>query len=158
MRRLDHVLESGAGPGIEIEHQPVGALAVVDHAAARVHFQHAALHQRDQPVEMVERDDLLALFLHQMEKLGRDAGARVLLEEALPLGAFRAAHQRQHAAGDVRAHPFPGFFVVFRQHFLGDAGVAPINAVGMGEHDPAHHGAPPLATRGAPLRQRATLR
>ena len=54
-------------------------------------------------------------FLHQMKKLGRDAHARVLLEEALSFGALRAAHQRQHAAGNVRPHPLPNPFVVFRK-------------------------------------------
>ena len=69
----------------------------------------------------------------QLQMLGVDAGGGVLLEEALPGGAVGAAHQRQHAAGDMRPHPVPDLRVVFGQHLLGDAGVLPIDPVGMGQ-------------------------
>src|SRR5664280_96920 len=59
--------------------------------AARVDFQDARLHQRDQAGEIVERDDLVALFGDQMQVLGGDAGRGMLLEKALPGRALRAA-------------------------------------------------------------------
>ena len=127
----DHVLPAGAGAGIEIEHQPVGVLAVVDGGAAGVDFQHAGLHQRDQPVEIVDRDDLVAFLRDQMQVLGGDAGGGVLLEKALPGRALRAAQQRDRPADDMRPHPFPDLRVEFGEIALGDAGVLPIDAVGM---------------------------
>src|SRR5664280_3195496 len=87
----DHVAPAGARPGIEIEHQPFGAIAVAAGGAARVDFQDARLHQRDQAGEIVERDDLVALFGDQMQVLGGDAGRGMLLEKALSGRALRAA-------------------------------------------------------------------
>ena len=71
--------------------------------AAGMDLEHAALHQRDQPVEIVDGDDLVAFLRDLVQVLGADAGGGVLLEKALPGGAFRAAHQRdrrgrRHAA------------------------------------------------------------
>src|ERR1039458_9616608 len=53
-RSGDHVAPAGARPGIEIEHQPIGALAVADGGAAGVDFQDTPLHQRDQAGEIVD--------------------------------------------------------------------------------------------------------
>src|SRR5581483_3106995 len=152
-RRGDDVGEVHAGPGIEVEHQAVGAAEIADARATHVDFQRAALHQRDDAGEVVDGDDLVALFRHQMQEFSGDAQARVLLEEALAVGAFRAAHHGDDAADDMRPHPFPDLFVILGEVALADAGIAPIDAVGMRELDGAEHGGRAPAAGGAPLCQ-----
>jgi hypothetical protein len=132
--RGDDSLPFDARPGIEVEHQAVGFLQVVDGRTAQVNFQRARLHQRDQPIEAVDRNRLVAAGLaDNIQVCLVDAGRHVFLEEALPGHAVGAAHQCQHPSGRVRPHPVPDLRVVVRQHMLGDAGVLPIDPVGMGE-------------------------
>ncbi len=107
----DHVPPSGAWAGVEIEYQPVGTLAVIDGGPAGVDFQHAGLHQRDQPVEIVDRNNLVALLSHEMQMFGGDAGGGMLLEKTLPGGARRASQQRNRSANHMRPHPFPDMVV-----------------------------------------------
>jgi len=127
----DHVFPARARPRIEIEHQPVGALAVIDRGAAGVDFQNAGLHQRDQTGEIVDGNNLVALLGHKMQVLGSDAGRGVFLEKTLPSGALRAAQQRDRPADHMRAHPLPNLAVEICEIVLADAGILPIDAVGM---------------------------
>ena len=108
----------------------LGALAVAAGGAARVNFQDARLHQRDQAGEIVERYDLVALFGDQMQVFGGDAGG-MLLKETLSGRALRAAQQRDRPPDDMRAHPFPNLRIELGKIALADAGVFPIDAVGM---------------------------
>src|SRR5664279_4890872 len=130
-RGADHVPPADARPGSEIEHQPFVAIAVAAVGAARVDFQDARLHQRDEAGEIVERDDLVALFGDQMQALGGDAGGGMILEETLSGRALRATQQRDRAPDDMRAHPFPNLRIELGKIALADAGVIPIDAVGM---------------------------
>ena len=60
-------------------------------------FQHARLHQRDQAVEVVDGDDMIAIgFAHEMQIFWVHAGARMFLKEAVGGRAFR---QRTRASG-----------------------------------------------------------
>src|SRR5262249_33977047 len=61
----------------------------------------------------------------------------MLLEEALPLGAVRTAHQRERAADDVRSHPVPDGAIVVGEILLGHADINPVDAIRMGETDVA---------------------
>ena len=70
-RGRDDVRPADALARIEIEHDAVADLEAVDHRAAHVHFEHARLHQREQTVEVLDRDDLPALAV--------DHGAQVRL-------------------------------------------------------------------------------
>ena len=99
-------------------------------------LQHARLHQRDQAIEAIDRDDVVALLGDQVQMVGADAAAGVLLEEALPgVGAFGAAHQCDGAADQVRRHPLPHCDVIVGELAFGDAGILPIDAVGMRQDD-----------------------
>src|SRR5690606_5012553 len=93
-RGLDHLGKAKAGTGVEIEHQPIGALAVVVGGAADMDFQSAALHQRVHTVEIIDRNDLVALLGDEAQKLGRYARPRMLLKKALAyIGAFGTTYQ-----------------------------------------------------------------
>ena len=102
-RRLVHVGPFHVVAGIEIEHDAVAVLDVVDGRAPDVDLQHARLHQREQAVEIVDVDQLLAVaVLVAADALADQPGGRVLLEEALPVDAFRAAQQRERAPHQMR--------------------------------------------------------
>ena len=86
------------GPGSRSKTRRSQRLQAVGGRAARMDFQHAGLHQRDQPVEIVDGDDVSPSgSLDEAQPLAVDAGARMLLEEAL-----RRSHlpgQRTSASG-----------------------------------------------------------
>ena len=106
----------------------------IDQRAAHVHFEHAGLHQREQAVQVLDRDDLAPLAVdHRAQFLLGQAGGGMLLEEALALGSVGTAHQRERPVDHVRRHPVPHRAIVVRQILLGDADIDPIDAVGMGE-------------------------
>ena len=63
-------------------------------------FQHACLHQREQAVEVLDREQFLALAsLHAVDAIADEARARVLLEEAFPA---MPSGQRNSASGRYR--------------------------------------------------------
>ena len=100
-----------------------------------VDLQHAGLRQRDQAAadrrsRSTCRRRARARACSCLSSMPAEA---CFWKKHCPLDAVGAAHQRQHAAGDVRPHPVPDLLVIFRQHLLGDAGVLPIDPVGMGE-------------------------
>jgi len=73
VRRRHYVAPAGTGARIEIEYQPVRFLQCVDRAATGVDFEHACLYQRNQSVDIVDRDDLGAFFRTLMEMLAAAA-------------------------------------------------------------------------------------
>ena len=58
-------------PGIDVEHDAVAEIEPVDHGAAHMHFEHARLHQRQQPVEVLDRDHLPALAVDDAAQMLR---------------------------------------------------------------------------------------
>ena len=84
------------------------------------------------PSRSVDVDQLLAVaVLDAVDALAGEARGGVLLEEALPVDAFRAAHQRERAVDQMRRDVVPDRGVVVGELLLGDAGVGPVDAVGM---------------------------
>ena len=61
----------------------------------------------------------------------------MLLEERLSADPVRAAHQGQRSADDERLHERPSLGVIIGEAFLGDAGVRPVDAIGMGQRHAA---------------------
>jgi len=97
-------------------------------------FEHARLHQRKQTIEVLDRDDLPPLAVdHRVKIFLAEAGRGMLLEEALAACSVRTAHERKRSADEMRRHPVPNRTIIVRQILLGDAGIGPVNAVGMGE-------------------------
>ena len=131
-RGRDDVGPAETVTGIDVENDAVANLQMIDHRAAHVHFEHARLHQRKQPVQVLDRDDLPLLAVdHGAEIFLGETGRRVLLEEALARRAIGTAHQRQRPVDHLRRHPVPNRAIVIGQILLGDADVGPIDAVGM---------------------------
>src|SRR5262249_45746934 len=96
--------------------------------------EHARLHQRKQPIEVFDRDDLPLLAIdHRAKTFLPEAGRGMLLEEALAARSIGAAQERERPAYDVRGHPVPDRAIIVRQILLGDAGIGPVNALGVGE-------------------------
>ena len=77
------VFPFGFRPRIEIEYEPVGALEVIDSAAAGVNFKYASLYQRDHAIEIIDRNNLVVFFRYEMKMVDRNAGTRMLLKKAL---------------------------------------------------------------------------
>ena len=99
-------------------------------------FQHARLHQGEQAVEIVDREQLLALIvLHALDVLADETRACVLLEEALPSDPVGAAQQGERAIYQMRCDVLPRGGVIVGKLLLGDLGVGPIDAVRVGEFD-----------------------
>src|SRR5258708_2490564 len=107
---------------------------MIDGGAAHMQFEHARLHQRKQTIEVLDRDDLPSLAVdHRMKTFLADAGRGMLLKEALAARSVGTAQKRERSAYEVRGHPVPDRTIIVRQILLGDAGIGPVNAVGMGE-------------------------
>src|SRR5262249_11661369 len=80
---------SPAPPGLMAHPVPIATAGPTDLRAAPVPLGPPRLHQREQPVQVFERDDLPALGVgHGAQLLLAEPGRGVLLEEALALGAF----------------------------------------------------------------------
>src|SRR5215472_7035599 len=153
LRGRDDLGPADALARIEVEDDPVAAAEIVDHRAAYMHLQHAGLHQREHPVDALDRDDLPTLGIgHGAQIVLAQSGRGVLLEEALTRRAFRAAHQRQRASDHLRRHPVPYVAIIVGEVLLGDTGVDPINAVRMGE---THIGVIPRLRLAGGTRRRA---
>jgi len=91
-----HVRPAHAFAGVQIEHQPVRMLGILDRRAPRVQLQRVHLHQLQQATRIIDVDVVLAAALllqrHRMHGVAQ-AGAMVLLEEAGLADAIRAAQQ-----------------------------------------------------------------
>ena len=99
-----------------------------------MNFEHARLHQRQQPVEVIDPDDLPPLAVDDgSQRLLVEPGGGVLLKEALALGAPRATHQRQRPSDHVRGHPLPDRAIVVGKVLLGDADIHPVDPIRMCE-------------------------
>jgi len=99
-------------------------------------FQNAALYQPQQSVEILYSDVVLvAAFLRiiDLPDLLAHPSPRMFLEEAGAGDAFRASQERQRTMDDERRHQRPDFEIVVGKPGLGDAGLRPVYAVGMGE-------------------------
>jgi len=77
------VFPPGFRPRIEVEYKPVGALEVIDSASTDVNFENASLYQRDHAIEIIDRNNLVVFFRHEMKMVDRNAGTRMLLKKAL---------------------------------------------------------------------------
>jgi hypothetical protein len=133
-RRAVHGRPRQVLAGIEIEHDPVAVFDSFDGRAPHVNFQHARLHQREQAVEIVDVDQLLAVaVLVPLDAIADQSGGCMLLEEALPADAFGAAHQRERPADEVRRDVLPHRGVIVGELLLGDLDVGPVDAVRVGE-------------------------
>jgi hypothetical protein len=82
-RSCNDVFPSGPRSRIEIEHEPVSALTVIDSASTRVNLEYATLYQSDHAIDIVDRNNIVAFFRYKMKMLDRDAGTRMLLKKAL---------------------------------------------------------------------------
>ena len=123
---------------IEIHDDHVGPLQVGSDAPHGMDLEHGRLHQTDQPIEIVDREQLA---------LPRSFGSRddwmlrlsalpgMLLKEALPGDAFGTAQQRQRPGNNERRHVAPDLGIVLREPFLRDARIRPVDPVGMGQLD-----------------------
>ena len=101
-------------------------------------FERRRLHERHQAVEVANADQRFRLRRVFDEDDGAvDSFPGVLLEEGLSADPIRAADQRQRAARDEGFYQRPGLGVIVGQALLGDAGVGPIDAIGMGQRDAA---------------------
>ena len=87
-----------------------------------------------QPLHVLDGKHLLAVLrVARADDVLADAGPGMLLEEAALLDAAGAAHQRQRPVDDVGRDPGPDLGVELGQPLLGDAGIGPQHAVGMGQ-------------------------
>ena len=48
-----------------------------------VNFEDASLYQRDHAIEIIDRNNLVVFFRHEMKMVDRNAGTRMLLKKAL---------------------------------------------------------------------------
>src|SRR5262249_483756 len=120
--------------GIDVEDDTVANVQMLDRRAAHMQFEHARLHQRQQTIEVFDRDDLPSLAVdHGAKTFLAEAGRGMLLKEALAARSIGTAQQRERPADEVRGHPVPDRTIIVRQILLGDAGIGPVDAVGMGE-------------------------
>src|SRR5262249_57406258 len=96
-----HVLRGGddVGPaqafaGIEIEDDPVADVEAVDPRAAHVPLEHARLHQRAQPFDALDREDLsLVAVGYPAQDVLAQTSTAWLREEARAVGGVRAAQR-----------------------------------------------------------------
>ena len=123
--------------GIEIHDDHVRLVQVRQRRTPGMDLQDGRLDQADQPVEIVDGQQrfLGILGIAHLPDAAAQALPGMLLEEALARDALRAAHQRQRPADDEGRHVAPDLGVVLRQALLGDAGVGPVDPVGMGQLD-----------------------
>ena len=124
--------------GIEVHDDLVGMLEVVERRLPGVDLERAALHEADQAGQAVDGDQRVVVVVERVVE-GQDLAAvalpGVLLEEALALDAARAAQERHRPVDDERRHARPDLGVVVGEALLGDAGVRPVDPVGMGQAD-----------------------
>ena len=137
-RGVEHRAPGHALAGIEVHHDLVRVLEVVERRLPGVDLERAALDEADQSGQTVDGDQRVFVVVERVVE-GQDLAAEtlpgVLLEEALALGAARAAQQRDRAVDDEGRHARPDLGVVVGEALLGDAGVRPVDAVGMGQAD-----------------------
>ena len=77
------VFPFGSWPRIEIKYESVSTLEVIDSASAHVNLEDASLYQGDHAINIVDRNNLVAFFRHEMKMVDRNAGTRMLLKKAL---------------------------------------------------------------------------
>src|SRR5215813_385432 len=88
-RGRNDVRPGDAVAGIDVEDDAVANVQMIDRRAAHMQFEHARLHQRKQPVEVFDRDDLPPFAVdHRAKTFLPEAGRGMLLEEALAARAF----------------------------------------------------------------------
>ena len=135
---VEHRVPGHALAGVEVHHDLVGVLEVVERRLPGVDLERAALDEADQAGQAVDGDQRVLVVVERVAE-GQDLAAEalpgVLLEEALALGAARAAQQRHRTVDDEGRHPRPDLGVVVGEALLGDAGVRPVDAVGVGQAD-----------------------
>src|SRR5262249_47353939 len=157
-RGRNDVRPGDAVAGIDVEDDTVANVQMLDRRAAHMQFEHARLHQRKQTIEVFDRNNLSPLAVdHRAKPFLAEPARGMLLEEALAARSIGTAQKRERPAYEVRGHPVPDRTIVVRQILLGDAGIGPVNAVGMRE---AHLRAAllPAAWRLARARSRLCLR
>ena len=157
-RGRDDVGPAETVTGIDVENDAVANLQMINHGAAHVHLEHARLNQRQEPIQVLDRDDLPFLAVdHGTEILLGETGRRVLLEETLASRSIGTAHQRQWPVDHLRRHQVPNRAIVIRQILLGHADVGPVDAIRMRETDLPDFGLGPAARRFASARRRLCL-
>ena len=112
--------------GIEIEHEPIGLVDMVERHAPIVDLERADLHQPEQTRLVVDIEIvLLALAARDRDLLDRLAHALhgVALEEMLLVDAFRTAHQADRPFHDVRQHEGRDGLVIVGEVELGEADI-----------------------------------
>src|SRR5262249_19599354 len=67
-RGRNDVRPGDAVAGIDVEDDAVANVEMIDRRAAHMQFEHARLHQRKQPVEVFDRDDLPPLAVDHRAK------------------------------------------------------------------------------------------
>src|SRR5262249_2490675 len=133
-RGRNDVRPGDAVAGIDVEDDTVANVQMLDRRAAHMQFEHARLHQRKQTIKVFDRDDLPSLAVdHRTKTFLAEAGRGVFLKEALAARSTGTAQQRERAAYEVRGHLVPDRTIIVGQILLGDAGIGPVNAVGMRE-------------------------
>ena len=107
-RGLAHRFEVEPLVGIEVEHQPVGLLDILDPRAPAVELDRSHLHAGQQAVGGVDVEVglLVPVLLHDADVLDRvaEAAGVVLLEEAFLGAALRTADQADRPAADPWQH------------------------------------------------------
>src|ERR1700730_76468 len=99
VRRRNHAGPVNAGTRIDVEYDAIADIQALDHRAAHVNFEYARLHERKEPVEVLDREHLPPFLVdHRLEMRLLETRRRVFLKKALALGPIRAAQQRKRAS------------------------------------------------------------
>src|SRR2546425_4522910 len=126
---------------IEVEHESVGMLDVVDDAVPGVDFEDAHLHETDDSGNIggdeIFPELLLLLNAYSLERRGRPH-LGVLHVEALRAQPFGAANERQRPALHVGHDPVADALVIAREVELREAELRVDHAVRVRDADAAH--------------------
>ena len=128
--------------GVEIEHQAVWLVEMIERHAPIVNLNRADLHEPEQTCLAVKiKIGLLALAAGNGNLLDRVAHALhgVALEEALPLNSLRTADEADRAIDDIRENVGRDRLVVLGEVELGDANLRIEHLVGARERDAVEH-------------------
>ena len=128
---------------VEIEHEAIGLVEMIERHAPIVNLNGADLHEPEQACLALKIEiGLLALAAGNGNLFDRIAHAlhSVALEEALPVNALRAADEADRAVDHVRENVRRDRLVVAGEVELGDAHLRIEHLVGARERDAVEYG------------------
>jgi hypothetical protein len=107
---------------VKVEHNAIGLRGSVGAAAPNMDLQHARLDQRDQPLDIIDRDERLAVTFSSNLDLANGCGvasASMTLKKTRSPFPGRAADEAEGTARDMHEHPGRDLLIIGHKILLG---------------------------------------